>query len=276
MASYGSYFVKALRNPVSLLSVAGLGMISLVSMNPLPLIVGLAGKALFVTVAPALPAWRRHVDGRERSIALDEAEDRTRKQLAALPAGDQQRYRQLQQTATGIRENYAQYSEASRDFLTQMSGRIDDMLARYLRMLIARDSYAKHLATQDPDTLQRRIEALDAEMADADERVRAVREKQRAVLVQREEKLRKAEGDSALLEAQLGTLEEMMLLVKEQAITMKEPEEMSAQLDSIMNEIEHTESTVAAIETSFDLAFDRALEAAVHPDDAAPKNAAAQ
>lgn len=261
MASYGTYFLKALKNPVSLVLLGGLGAISLVSMNPLPLIVGLAGKALFVGVAPALPAWRRAVDGRERTVALDEATDRTKRQLEALPAAEQQRYQNLRALAEGIRTNYAQYSDASRDFLAQMSSRIDDMQARFLRMLVAKDSYAKHLATHSSMELDTRIAALEAEIATADERVRAVKQKQRAVLEQRREKLHKAEADSALLEAQLGTLEEMMLLVKEQSITMREPEEMSAQLDGLMNEIEHTESTVAAIETSFDLAFDRELAA---------------
>ncbi|MBR9974958.1 MAG: hypothetical protein KFF77_05210 [Bacteroidetes bacterium] len=272
MASYGTYFLKALKNPVSLVLLGGLGAISLVSMNPLPLILGLAGKALFVGVAPALPVWRNFVDGRERAVALVEESDRTNRLLEALPAAEQQRYQNLRVLGEGIRKNYAQYSDASRDFLAQMSSRIDDMQERFLRMLIAKDSYAKHLATNTTVELDRRIAALEDEIATADERVGAVKQKQRAVLEQRREKLRKAEDDSALLEAQLGTLEEMMLLVKEQSITMREPEEMTAQLDGIMTEIEHTESTVAAIETSFDLAFDRALAASTSDSANPPEN----
>lgn len=259
MASYKNYFLKALKNPVGLVAVGGLGMISLVSMNPLPILIGLAGEALFVAGAPLLPGWRRRVDGREAALELEEAADKTRAQLEALPAAEQQRYRRLERTAEATRANYAQYSQASRDFLAKTSARIDDMLARYLRMLIAKDSYAKHLATNSAAELEGRIAALEAEMQRDDERLREVKERQLAVLAQRLEKLRKAESDSALLEAQLGTLEEMVLLLKEQAITMKEPEEISAQLDSLMGEIENTESTVTAIETSFEFAFDREL-----------------
>ncbi|MFA6233382.1 MAG: hypothetical protein WC824_04220 [Bacteroidota bacterium] len=259
MNSYQTYLLKALKNPVGLIVVGGLGIISLASGNLLPLIVALAGELLFVVGAPALPAWRRHVDGREASLAIDEAADKTRAELSALPAAEQQRYRRLETVASGIRENYAQYSDASRDFLSTMSARIDEMLGRYLRMLIAKDSYAKHLTNNSASQLEDRIAQLDTEMLNDDDRVREVKAKQRSVLAQRLEKLHKAETDSALLEAQLGTLEEMVMLMKEQAITMKEPEEITAQLDSLMGEIENTESTVTAIETSFELAFDREL-----------------
>ncbi|MDX9758785.1 MAG: hypothetical protein RBU27_06455 [Bacteroidota bacterium] len=259
MASYGTYFLKALKNPVALVIVGGLAAISLVSMNPLPVIIAFVGEALFVGGAPLLPAWRRRVDGHEAAQALEAAEDQARARLDALPATEQQRYRRLEHTAAGIRENYAQYSQASRDFLTQASTRIDDMLDRYLRMLLAKDSYAKHLASHSADELATRVAALEAEMAQADDRLREVKGRQREVLAQRLERLRKAEADSALLEAQLSTLEEMVMLMKEQAITMKEPEEISAQLDSLMGEIENTESTVSAIETSVEVAFDKEL-----------------
>ncbi len=242
------------------MAVGGLGIISLASGNPIPLLVALGGEALFVTVAPVLPAWRRFVDSREASLALDEAAGKIQSELAALPATEQQRYRRLESTAAGIRENYAQYSDASRDFLSTMTTRIDGMLERYLRMLISRDAYTKHLASNSATQLEARIAKLDVEMEGDEERVRQVKGKQRVVLVQRLEKLNKAHGDSEMLDAQLGTLEEMVLLLKEQAITMKEPEEITAQLDSLMSEIENTESTVTAIETSFDLAFDRELE----------------
>lgn len=262
MNSYGTYFLKALKNPVGLVAFGGLAMITIISGNFIPFLVGLIGEGLFVTGAPMLPAWRRNIDAKEAALAVEAAEDGTRGALRALPASEQRRYQELQATALVVRENYAQYSQASREFLAQMTARIDDMLTRYLRMLIAKNEYAKHLSTNSASELENRVAKLDAEMQQDDERVREVKTKQRAVLAQRLEKLRKAERDSSLLEAQLATLEEMVMLLKEQAITMKEPEEMTAQLDTLMGEIENTESTVSAIETSFELAFDRELKSA--------------
>ncbi len=262
MGSYGRYFVKALRNPYSLLVVAGLGMISLVSMNPLPIIIGLAGKAGFVTVAPLLPAWKKRVDAGEEQRKVTESENRAKELLQRLPAPQQQRYHALMQTALSIRENYARYNDASRQYLEQLSQRLDDMLLRYLRMLIAENNYSGHLATNSAAELEDRIQALDQEMQHDDERVRSIKEKQLAILAQRKDKLIKADKDRSVLAAQLGTLEELMNLLQEQAITMKEPEEMNAQLDSLMSEIEHTEDTVTALESSFDTLFDRELRAA--------------
>ncbi len=262
MGNYGSYFVSALRQPVSLTVLAGLGMISLVSMNPLPILIGLAGKAAFVTVAPMLPAWRRSVDACEEKRKLTESQNKAKEMLRRLPDADQRRYHALMQTAVSIRENYARYNDASRSYLEQLSERLDGMLLRYLRMLIAENNYTGHLSKNSAGEMDRRIGALQQEMAQDDERVRSIKEKQLAILEQRKGKLIKAEADRSVLGAQLSTLEELMNLLKEQAITMKEPDEMNAQLDSLMAEIEHTEDTVTALESSFETLFDRELRAA--------------
>ncbi|MCB2204146.1 hypothetical protein KQI65_05305 [bacterium] len=262
MGSYGSYFVRALRNPVGLLTLAGFGAISLVSMNPIPLFIGLGLEAGFVTVAPMLPAWRRRVDAKDEQRLVEEGENRAKEMLRKLPDSQQQRYRTLRQTAVSIRENYARYNDASRNYLEQLSGRLDDMLLRYLRMLITESNYTKHLAEHSATELEGRIRSLQDEMAQDDERVRTIKEKQLSILQQRREKLTKADGDREVLAAQLSTLEELMQLLKEQAITMKEPDEMNAQLDSLMSEIEHTEDTVTALESSFETLFDRELRAA--------------
>jgi uncharacterized protein YjcR len=215
-----------------------------------------------VGVAPLLPAWRKRVDAGESRQKKLEGENRAKDLLRTLPAAQQGRYRLLMETAVSIRDNYAQYNEASRTYLDQLSERLDDMLLRYSRMLIAENTYTGHLASNSAKELDTRMSTLEKEMAEDDERVRAIKEKQFDILVQRKEKLLKADQDRSVLAAQLTTLEELMKLLKEQAITMKEPEEMNAQLDSLMAEIENTEHTVTALETSFDTLFDRELRAA--------------
>jgi hypothetical protein len=262
MGSYGRYFLKALRNPISLLVFGGLCMISLISGNPLPLIFAAAGKVTWVAAAPLLPAWRRKVDKGEVNRHKLEGENRAKELLRTLPGADQQRYHTLVLTASSIRENYARYNEASRTFLGQISSRLDDMLLRYLRMLLAKNNYEKHLVSNDSGELEQRMIALTLEMEQDSEQIRGIKGKQLQILEQRKEKLVKAESDSAVLTEQITTLEELMNLLKEQALTMKEPEEMNAQLDSLMAEIEHTENTVTAIESSFDVSFDRELKAA--------------
>ncbi|PLX31333.1 MAG: hypothetical protein C0600_05955 [Ignavibacteria bacterium] len=262
MGSYTHYLLKALRNPGSLLLFGGLAMISLISGNPLPLIIGAAGKLGWVVSAPMIPAWKRKVDaGEEQKLRL-EGENRAKDLLKKLPAEEQQRYQQLVQTAMSIRENYGRYNEVSRGFLENISARLDDMLLRYLRMQFARDNYRRHLATNDASDLEHRMGLLESEMESDSEQIKRIKGKQLQILQQRREKLVKAKADSDLLEEQTTTLEELMKLLKEQALTMKDPEEMNAQLDSLMAEVEHTEQTVTAIEASFDTQFDRELRAA--------------
>ncbi|GEM_PF-1404285 len=262
MGSYGTYFLHALRNPVALIVLGGLGMISLVSGNPLPLFIGLGAEVLFVGGAPLVPAWRKRVDAGMENRARLESENRAKELLRNLPAPDKERYRGMMQTAVSIRENYARYNETSKPFLDQISERLDDMLLRYLRMLIAKNNYGEHISGTTESEVTQRIDTLQAELADADDRIRPLKEKQLHILEQRKEKLAKATRDSALLTEQITTLEDLMQLLREQAITMKEPDEMNAQLDTLMGEIETTEHTVTALESSFDSLFDRELRAA--------------
>lgn len=262
MGSYTHYLLKALRNPVSLLLFGGLAMISLVSGNPLLFMLGAAGKLGWVVSAPMIPAWKRKVDAGEEEKLRLEGENRAKQLLKQLPDDDQRRYHQLVQTAMSVRENYGRYNEASRSFLENISSRLDDMLLRYLRMLLAQNNYRKHLAANDAMDLDRRMHQLQGEMATDSEQIRSIKGKQLQILEQRRDKLVKAEQDSTLLTEQTTTLEELMKLLKEQALTMKDPEEMNAQLDSLMAEVEHTEETVTAIESSFDAQFDRELKAA--------------
>ncbi|MBN1448942.1 MAG: hypothetical protein JXA28_13515 [Bacteroidetes bacterium] len=262
MGSYGTYALHALKNPASLMTLGGFAMISLISGNPIPIFVGLVMKIAFVAGAPMIPAWRKRVDGDTEQRARLESENQAKELLRRLPADDQQRYRSLMETAVSIRENYARYNETSRTFLDQISERLDDMLLRYLRMLIAKNDYKGHMTETTADEIAGRIAALQSEIGNVEDRIRPLKEKQLSILEQRREKLTKATMDSALLDEQITTLEQLMQLLKEQAITMKDPEEMNAQLDSLMGEIETTEHTVTALESSFESLFDRELRAA--------------
>jgi len=262
MGSYGTYSLHALKNPASLMMLGGFVMISLISGNPIPIIAGLGVKILFVAGAPMIPAWRRRVDAETDHRLRLESERKAKELLRRLPDDDQQRYRSLMDTAVSIRENYARYNETSRSFLDQISERLDDMLLRYLRMLIAKNNYSGHIAGTTEEDLSARIATLRTEIDEAEERIRPLKEKQLHILEQRREKLGKAKRDSALLDEQIVTLEQLMQLLREQAITMKNPDEMNAQLDSLMGEIETTEHTVTALESSFENLFDRELQAA--------------
>jgi len=262
MVSYAGYLKAAFTSQINLLALAGVGMISLISGNPVPLFIGLVGEAVWLGVAPLLPAYRNMVDGKRDRHARIDAEAKTRETLRSLPPELRAQSERLERMARDIRQNYSKYNESSKLFLDRLAGRFDDMVQRHARMLNARHEYERHFSANSEVELRERLDILDAEMSGMDGEVRNLKARQRDILAKRLERLEQAQRDYQLLKAQIATLEEMMALLKEQALTMRRPEEMTEQLNTLMGEIEVTEHTVSSLEASFENLFDRELDEA--------------
>jgi hypothetical protein len=262
MNSYIDYVKSALLHPVNFMVFGVAAVISLVTFNPLFIILGLGWEVAWVGGAPAVPAFRQSVDKKKQ---LDKAEDKQeldQKMLQTLPPAIQGRYQKLQAISASIPENFGKDSQASTIFLDQINTRVTDVMDRYLQMLKAHDSYQNHIKENPPLQLQENLASLDKEIGEADEKLAALKTRQRQILEKRYQKSLKAEQDCSLLGAQLDTLEELVKLLSTQALTMKKPQEISSQLDGIMSEIEVSESTMTELESSFEDLFDKELNKA--------------
>lgn len=262
MASYGSYFQAALLHPVSYITVGVLGLMSLVTFNPLPLMLGIGLEVLWLGGAPMVPAFRESVDKKRlRDAEYDEAAAR-KEQLSALPGPVKDRYARLSATAQSIRENYSKDTQASALFLDQISERVDDVMKRYLKLLTAHHRFGEHLRENDPAAIQGKLQAAERDMQSAEEHVKKVHERKRDILQKQLTKLEKTRKDHEVLEAQLSATEELVRFLSSQAISMTKPEEITEQLDGILSEVEVSEATLNELESSFEDDFDRQLREA--------------
>ncbi|MEM8560348.1 MAG: hypothetical protein AAGG50_21205, partial [Bacteroidota bacterium] len=64
-------------------------------------------------------------------------------------------------------------------------------------------------------------------------------------------KFKKAHENLAIIEAQLETIEDVTKYIYEQSLTMRNPEELSFQLDTLVSEVEETQASVEEIEDIF-------------------------
>lgn len=75
-ATEPSYLSTAFYSQYNIILLGGSCLFSLASASPVPLLIGLAGEALWLAVGPRLPAFRRHVDqavDSERRAELDDS-----------------------------------------------------------------------------------------------------------------------------------------------------------------------------------------------------------
>ncbi len=261
MNSYFGYVKAALTSQINLLVLAGAGMISLISGNLVLLFAALAGEAVWLGAAPLTPAYRRLVDRKLERHARIDAEDEMQRIAGALPVELRRRFDTMLKQVNEIRAHNAAQDAVSSAFLERTTERLDDMLRRYARMLHAHDRWVQHTQSGNREDIERRLTAMNEEN-ESDPDIAAAHMQQRRILEQRLEKLDKAARDNRLLVTQMSTLEDAMGLLRDQALTLRNPEEMTGHLDGFLTEVEVTEQTVSALESSFASLFDRELKQA--------------
>ncbi len=261
MNSYIEYLKAALFHPINLMGFGLFLVIGLVTFNPLVLFFAAGWEAAWAGIAPLMPAFRKFIDKKKVLDAKDKRDKDDKAMLQSLPPAVQNRYLKLQSIARSIGENYGKDTQASKLFLNQISTRVDEIMDRYLGMLKAHDAIQRHIQENRTPDLLDKMQALDTEIAQADSQLAQVKSKQKEILEKRYEKAVKAEKDGQILGAQLDTLEELVKLLNSQAVSMKQPEEVNSQLDSIFAEIEVSEATIAELDGSYE-SFDKELEKA--------------
>jgi hypothetical protein len=261
MTSYLEYLKAAAAAYTNMLLLAGAGMITLISGNLIPLFIALGAEAAWLTIAPLTPGFRRLVDRKREKHARIDADDEMQRIARSLPQNLKARFEKMISQVEEIRTHNAAQKSATRAVTERTTARLDDMLRRYARMLQAHHRWTQHATSGNREDIENRLATLDADSA-ADPDLAAAQEQQRRILEQRLEKLDKAERDNRLLVAQMETLEDAMGLLRDQALTLRDPEEMTSHLDGFLTEVEVTEQTVSALESSFTSFFDRELRQA--------------
>jgi hypothetical protein len=88
-------------------------------------------------------------------------------------------------------------------------------------------------------------------MEDDTPRVKAIKARRLRILEQRLERSKKGQENLEIIEAQLETIEDVVKYIHEQSLTLRNPEEISFQLDTLLTEVEETQASVEELEEVF-------------------------
>lgn len=204
---------------------------------------------LYLGIMPRQERFRRAVRARR---AAEHARPPSQKELfRLLSRSSQRRYVRLRNLEKQIRANYQKLSYASQGLLESHLQKIDELLRSYLNLLYQKERYEFYLAQTSEDELVEALQALQEDMADDAPRVRAIKERRRRILEQRLARIKKVRENLEILEAQLDTIDDVIRYIHEQSLTLRNPEEITFQLDTLLSEVEETEAAVAEIEDVF-------------------------
>lgn len=213
------------------------------------LLVGGGAELIYLGVMPRHDRFQRYVRA-EKQAERHQAPSQ-REIFSQLRNQSQRRYAKLRKLKDQIQANYQKLSFASQGILSNHVEKIDGLLDSYLDLLHQRERYRDFMDSATENRILQSIDALKKDMADDPDRVRAVKKRRLKVLERRLARFRKAHENLEIIGAQLSTIEDVVRYIHEQSWTLQNPEEVTAQLDTLLQEVEETQSSIREIEDVF-------------------------
>lgn len=208
-----------------------------------------AAELLFLGYMPRQERFKRAVRSRR---AAEHAKPPSQKEIFQhLTKYSQRRYARLRKLEKDIRANYRKLSYASQGMLDSHLKKVNTLLDSYLNLLYQKERYEYTTHSNTEADVLRAIETLKEDMADDSDRVRAIKTRRMRILEQRLERSKKGQENMEIIEAQMETIEDVVLYIHEQSLTLRNPEEISFQLDTLLTEVEETQASVEELEAVF-------------------------
>ena len=248
-------FVKeALKWQYNWIGLAGAAAFALVAGTGFPLVLAAGLELIYISLVPQSSRFRRLV----RSWQYAEEKRRIDVNLQAMyqqiPPEMQVRYARLDQLCRGIRENYGQLSSTSQMFVKQMQDRLDGLMQGYLRLLHSLHQHLEYLRVTDPNRIQQELAGLQKSLATDPAKVQEINRKRIEILTKRLEKFGKIHENCDVINAQCAATEDVLQLIRDQSVTLRDPQQVSDQLEGLVHDVETTEETVREMESIFEMA----------------------
>lgn len=204
---------------------------------------------LYLGVVPRQERFRRVVRAQQ---AAEHAKPPSQKEIFSLLSRTaQRRYARLRKLEKDIAGNYRKLSYASQGLLNSHLDKIDGLLDSYLGLLYQRERYEHALHSSAENQVVDAIGTLRTDMADDPPRVLAIKQRRLRILEQRLERFKKSHENMDIIEAQLDTIDDVIRYIHEQSLTLRNPEEITFQLDMLLSEVEETQTSVEELEDVF-------------------------
>jgi hypothetical protein len=208
-----------------------------------------ATELLYLGYLPRQDRFKRAVKSRR---AAEHAKPPSQKEIFQhLTKYSQRRYARLRKLEKEIRVNYRKLSYASQGMLDSHLKKVNTLLDSYLNLLYQKERYEYTTHSKTEADVVGAMESLRKDMEGDSDRVRAIKSRRMRILEQRLERSKKGQENLEVIEAQMETIQDVVLYIHEQSLTLRNPEEISFQLDTLLTEVEETQASVEELEEVF-------------------------
>ncbi|HEY2363655.1 MAG TPA: hypothetical protein VGK36_21235 [Candidatus Angelobacter sp.] len=233
------------------IALGGAAAFALVTGTAIPIALAGGLELMYLAVVSQHPRFQRLVRSWKFAEQQKLNEQKLGDMLRSLPPDMQGRYIKLAEVCRSIRGNFAQLSSTSQIFVQQMDTRLEGLLHGYARLLSAAFQQRQYVKTTDPDEIKKEIAALQQHMNTDPPRVQDINKRRVEILSKRLEKYQKINENRQVVDAQCSAVEDVLQLVRDQSVTMRDPQQVSDQLANLVHDVEQTEQTVQQVEGIF-------------------------
>jgi hypothetical protein len=248
--SAGSILRELILNQYQAIVVGGAALASAVTLNPLPLLFLLGSELVLLPVLDSGPL-RRLVARRKREIAKADSAAARARLIAGLTPQQTKRYEAMEELCRLIETNYQSLTGISQAYLSEQRGKLDTILQGYLHRLMAVQRYERLPAGRTREEVEEEIDVLQRELAEPDlpERAAAALTKNLELKRRLLTSLSEVGGTVKALVTELDSIESLLEVLHQNSISLRDPQAISEDLDTIVRQSEDSDRIVREMES---------------------------
>ncbi|MSP62331.1 MAG: hypothetical protein EXR72_18765 [Myxococcales bacterium] len=241
------YAKYAFANAYNLSLLAGTATVAMATQNWFLGVAAVGAEALWMLFAPGSKILRRiWFDKRHAEKLFEEERQRIATIVATLPADEAVRCVGLRTKKEQIDRMCAENPAFTADLLRNELAKLDQLVRSFVDMASACVRYLDYLRTIDLDGIEkdiRRYSHIVDNVAGDDKERRQIALKNLGVLQARKAKVAEIRGYLVQMRGQQDLIDNTFKLLADQILTMRSPQELTGQLDELMDGVEAVRQT---------------------------------
>jgi hypothetical protein len=247
--SAGSILRELIFNQYQAIVLGGTALASLVTLNPLPLLVWLGSELVLLPILDSGPL-RRLVARRRRDVRRQQEEATRRRLVAALSPTHAQRYEAMADLCGHIESNYQGLTGISQVYLSEQRNKLDLILQGVLHRMMALQRYERMPASRTPEEVREEISQIERELDQpGPERAVAALRKNLELKQRLLTSLLEVEGTIRTLATELDSMASLLEVLHQNSMSLRDPQAISEELDTIVRQSEDSERIVREMES---------------------------
>jgi hypothetical protein len=247
--SSGSILRELILNQYQAIVTGGAVLASVVTLNPMPLLIWLGTELVLLPILDSGPL-RRLVNRRKREAARARAAEARASVIAGLTAPHARRYAAMEQMCGQIEANYQSLTGTSQSYLSEQRAKLDMILTGCLTRLTALQRYQRAPPRRNEAEITREIKALEAELqgADVPERAAAALRKNLELKARLLASLAQVDDTVRTLQTEIDSMESLVEVLHQNSMSLRDPQAIADELDTIVRQSEDSERVVREME----------------------------